>query len=88
MLVLGAFGRLISRRPSQQHLRSIKSDKSLKSKLPRSRSDRTLTNKKRVFSSDSENTKSSEEDGYSMQEISGLKGDIIDLSQCFCLYRF
>ncbi|XP_031551622.1 uncharacterized protein LOC116288899 [Actinia tenebrosa] len=70
-----AFGRLISRRPSQQQLRRTKSDGNGKSKLPRSRSDRGFASKKRVLSSDSDNGASDKGDGYSIQEITGFRDD-------------
>ncbi|XP_032226516.2 transcription factor E2F7 isoform X2 [Nematostella vectensis] len=60
------FGRLISRRPSQQQIQRPRHDSS-KSKLPRSWSDCRHASKKRALSSDKE--KANSEDGYSIQEL-------------------
>lgn len=59
----GALGRFIRRRPSQQQLRARTEDNEAnKCKLPRSRSERVLSTKKR-------SQRDSEEDGFSVQEL-------------------
>jgi len=59
----GAVGRFIRRRPSQQQLRARSEDtETSKSKLPRSRSERVLSTKKR-------GQRDCEEDGFSVQEL-------------------
>ena len=59
----GALGRFIRRRPSQQQLRARTEDtETSKSKLPRSRSERVLSTKKR-------GQRDCDEDGFSVQEL-------------------
>ncbi|XP_078360169.1 uncharacterized protein LOC144644531 [Oculina patagonica] len=58
-----AVGRFIRRRPSQQQLRArLEDTEASKNKLPRSRSERVLSTKKR-------DQRDSEEDGFSVQEL-------------------
>lgn len=59
----GALGRFIRRRPSQQQLRAgSENTETSKSKLPRSRSERVLSTKKR-------GQRDCNEDGFSVQEL-------------------
>lgn len=70
----GAIGRFIRRRPSQQQLRARSEDTDTsKSKLPRSRSERVLSTKKR-------DQRDNEEDGFSVQELTASFSKLTDES--------
>ena len=72
LVMVGAIGRLISRRPSQQQMRvrSTEAVAASKTKMPRSRSEKVLGSKRKYVP----DQRDSEEDGFSIYELTASFG--------------